>query len=300
MNGPVVVVGSINLDTTLEVARLPRAGETVMAGIARTGVGGKGANQAVAAARHGAEVAFVGLVGADATGGALRAALIDEGVDVDACRVVPDAPSGQALITVDAAGANTIVVAAGANGALKADDIEVAPRASVLLTQLEVPLPAVWAALSRGRDLGATTVLNPAPVGAPLDRGLLQLCDVIVPNEHEALALTGAATPDVAADRLGTSSDGATVIVTLGERGAIVWRNGKSTVVPPFRVEAVDTVAAGDAFCGVLAASLAAGAPIEAAVRRASAAGALTTTVRGALRSLPTRALIDEFLAAHA
>jgi ribokinase len=297
MDGPVVVVGSVNLDTTLEVKRLPTAGETVMADITRTGVGGKGANQAVAAARQGAETAFVGLVGPDATGHVLRDALIEEGVDVDACRVAPDAPSGQALITVDGDGTNTIVVAAGANGLLKEDDVEVAPRARVVLTQLEIPLAAVWAALSLGRDMGATTILNPAPASGPLDRGLLQLCDVIVPNEHEALALTGAATPSLAAAELGAQSDGATVIVTRGELGAIVWRHGHATTVPAFPVEAVDTVAAGDAFCGVLAASLAAGAPIEEAVRRASAAGALATTVRGALRSLPMRARIDEFLA---
>jgi ribokinase len=299
VTGPVVVVGSINLDTTLEVHRLPAAGETVLARISRTGVGGKGANQAVAAARQGAETVFVGLVGADAAGGALRDALIEEGVDVDACRVATDAPSGQALITVDAGGANTIVVAAGANGLLTQDDIELAPPAAVVLTQLEIPLAAVRAALERGRGTGATTVLNPAPAPGPLDGGLLQLCDVIVPNEHEALALTGAATASAAAAELGVRSHGATVIVTLGDRGAIVWRDGRVTRVPAFPVQAVDTVAAGDAFCGVLAASLAAGAPIEEAVRRGSAAGALTATVRGALRSLPARQRVDELLEQH-
>jgi ribokinase len=293
----VVIVGSVNLDTTLEVERLPRQGETVMARVTRTGVGGKGANQAVAAARQGAETAFVGLVGPDATGRTLLDALIEEGVDVDACRVVDEAASGQALITVDAAGANTIVVAAGANGRLTEGDVSLAGRARVVLAQLEVPLPAVWAALSAGRAAGATTVLNPAPATAPLDTGLLQLCDVIVPNEHEAAALTGAASPSAAAAELGAMSDGATVIVTCGARGAIVWRNGRETTVPAFAVDAIDTVAAGDAFCGALAASLAAGASLDDAVRRASAAGALTTTVRGALRSLPTRAEVDELLA---
>jgi ribokinase len=299
VTGPVVVVGSINLDTTLEVQRLPASGETVMAEIARTGVGGKGANQAVAAARQGAATVFVGLVGADAAGGALRDALVEEGVDVDACRVAPEAASGQALITVDAGGANTIVVAAGANGLVKEDDIELAPQAAVVLTQLEIPLPAVWAAMARGRATGATTVLNPAPAPGPLDSGLLQLCDVIVPNEHEALALTGATSPSVAAAELGARSDGATVIVTLGERGAIVWRNGRETMVPAFPVQAVDTVAAGDGFCGTLAASLAEGASMEDAVRRASAAGALAATERGALRSLPTRQQVDELLERH-
>lgn len=297
MDRLVVVVGSVNLDTTLDVERLPRQGETVMARVARTGVGGKGANQAVAAARQGADTAFVGLVGPDAAGRVLLDALIDEGVDVGACRVVDAAPSGQALITVDAGGANTIVVAAGANGLLSEDDVSLAGRARVVLAQLEVPVPAVWAALASGRAAGATTVLNPAPAVGALDRGLLRLCDVIVPNEHEAVALTGAASPAAAASELGALSDGATVVVTCGERGAIVWREGRETSVPAFRVDAIDTVAAGDAFCGSLAAALAGGAAFDDALRRASAAGALAATVRGALRSLPTRAEVDELLA---
>jgi len=312
----VVVVGSINLDTTLEVDRLPDAGATVLAGTARTAVGGKGANQAVAAARQGVATAFVGLVGPDATGRQLLDALIADGVDVSATLVADGAPSGQALITVDRSGANTIVVAAGANGLLSPDDVGMAGQAAVVLAQLEVPMPAVWAALSRGRDHGALTILNPAPASGPLDHGLLALCDVIVPNEVEAAALTGRANVRDAASALGAMSGGATVVVTCGARGAVVWRGGEVASVPPFAVQAVDTVAAGDAFCGVLAASLAgavlagAGAGsymldgvldgvVDGALRRASAAGALATLVRGALPSLPTRGQVDEFLRAH-
>ena len=291
-----VVVGSVNLDTTLEVERLPAAGETVLATSARSAVGGKGANQAVAAARQGATTAFVGLVGADGTGRDLLDALIDDGVDVSACRVADGVPSGQALITVDARGANTIVVAAGANGLLAADDVAPARGAKVVLAQLEIPLAAVWAALSAGREAGATTVLNPAPA-QPLDSGLLALCDVIVPNEFEAASLTGATSVHDAAEALGVRSNGATVIVTCGAAGAVVWREGQLTTVPAFLVEAVDTVAAGDAFCGALAAALAAGSSIGEAAVRASAAGALATTVRGALPSLPTRAAVDALLA---
>jgi len=293
--GPVVVIGSINLDTTLEVERLPGPGETVLARAARSAIGGKGANQAVASARQGVATAFVGLVGPEPTGRELLDALIDDGVDVSACRVAPEAPSGQALITVDGSGANTIVVAAGANALLTADDVALAGRGGVVLTQLEIPLPAVWAALSTGRDAGATTVLNPAPAQA-LDDGLLALCDVIVPNEHEAARLTGAPSPSRAAEALGVRSNGATVVVTCGARGAVVWRDGRLSSVPAFRVDAVDTVAAGDAFCGVLAASLASGAAIDEAVRRGSAAGALAATVRGAVPSLPTGARVDELL----
>jgi ribokinase len=314
---PVVVVGSVNLDTTLEVERLPEAGATVLARTARTAVGGKGANQAVAVARQGVPTAFVGVVGPDPVGRQLLDALIDEGVDVTATRIAPDGPSGQALITVDAAGANTIVVASGANSLLTNDDAAMAGRGAVVLTQLEIPLPVVRAALSAGRDRGAVTVLNPAPAAGPLDAGLLALCDLIVPNEVEAVALTGRASPEDAAAALAAMSEGATVVVTCGARGAVVWCDGEVRAVAAFPVRPVDTVAAGDAFCGALAASIALAVPagadvgdpalhgqltrgpaLDAALRRASAAGALSALVRGALPSLPTRVQVDEFLAA--
>jgi ribokinase len=291
----VVVVGSINLDTTLDVTRLPAAGETVLATGARTAVGGKGANQAAASALQGVPTALIAGVGDDAAGGSLLDALRATGVDVSGCRVVAGALSGQALITVDDAGANTIVVAAGANAELEAADVTPAGRARVVLVQLEIPHSAVRAALAAGRAGGAVTILNPAPA-RPLDRTLLALCDVVVPNEHEAVALTGALTVREAAAALAASAPGITVIVTCGPQGALVYRDGETIDVPALIVEAVDTVAAGDAFCGVLAACLAEGGQLDEAVRRASAAGAHATTVHGALPSLPTRAQVDALL----
>jgi len=290
----VVVVGSVNLDTTSEVARLPAGGETVMATGVRTAVGGKGANQAAASALQGVPTALVAGLGDDAPGRALLDALAATGVDVTGCKVVAGTTSGQAFITVDATGANTIVVVAGANAALTADDVSTA-GARVVLTQLEIADGPVRAALSQARAAGAFTILNPAPA-RPLDGAVLALCDLLVPNEHEAAALTGAADPRDAAAALAASAGGASVIVTCGARGALGFHAGGWFEVPPFPVDVVDTVAAGDAFCGVLAAAIAEGCPLEEAAARASAAGALATTVGGALASLPTRAQVDALL----
>ena len=292
----VVVVGSINLDTTLDVERLPSAGETVLATGVRTAVGGKGANQAAAAARQGVPTAFVGVVGDDTTGASLLDALIDSGVDVSSCRTSGDSVSGQALITVDGDGTNTIVVAAGANATLRPADVGVAGRATVVLVQLEIPDDAVRASLEAGRAGGAVTILNPAPA-RDLDPEVLVLSDILVPNEHEAAALTGITSAEGAAAALASASRGGTVIVTCGERGALIWRDGSGVWVPSVVVDVVDTVAAGDAFCGVLAASLGERRSLDAAVRRAAAAGAHATTVPGALPSLPTRADVDRLLA---
>jgi ribokinase len=295
----VVVVGSINLDTTLDVERLPAAGETLLATGVRTAVGGKGANQAAAAARQGVRTAFVGAVGDDPSGASLLDALVQSGVDVSPCRTAAGSVSGQALITVDADGANTIVVAAGANARLGPADVAVAGRATVVLVQLEIPDDTVRAALGAGRAGGAVTILNPAPA-RPLDPELLALCDILVPNEREAEVLTGIASAEGAAAALASATAGGTVIVTCGERGALIWRDGSGVWVPSFVVDVVDTVAAGDAFCGVLAASLGERLPLDDAVRRAAAAGARATTVRGALPSLPTRDEVDRLLARHA
>jgi ribokinase len=292
--GRVVVVGSINLDTTFEVARLPAGGETVMAGAVRTAVGGKGANQAAASALQGVPTALVAGVGDDGAGRTLLDALAASGVDVGGCKVVAATPSGQAFIAVDAGGANSIVVAAGANARLTADDVPTLD-ARVVLTQLEIGDGPVRAALAQARAVGAFTILNPAPA-RPLDPAILMLCDLLVPNEHEATALTGCASPREAAASLAASAGGASVIVTCGDRGAVGWRAGDWFEVPPFPVDVVDTVAAGDAYCGVLAAAIAEGCPLEESARRASAAGALATTVRGALTSLPSRADVDALL----
>jgi ribokinase len=296
----VVVVGSVNLDTTLEVEHLPAPGETILAQELRTALGGKGANQAIAAARQGIRTDFVAAVGDDATSRAVMDALAAVGLDLTHVRPLVGAPAGQALIVVDAAGANTIVVAGGANSELSAADVSAAGpairEAAVVLTQLEIPLAATQRALELGRASGALTILNPAPA-RQLDPGLLAACDILVPNESEATILSGERDPAAAAEALGRRLPDSTVIVTCGAAGALVRRpGGTPVVVPAPHVVAVDTVAAGDAFCGTLAASLAQGRPLEEAVRRAVAAGSYAVTVRGAVPSLPTTADVDRLL----
>ncbi len=278
----VVVVGSLNVDHVLRVDALPGAGATVLARSYEVALGGKGANQAVAAARQGAEVVMVGCTGADGGAGRLRAALTAEGLDLTHV-ATSTLPTGRAHITVDTDGANVIVVAPGANSAT------VWPPgthqgAAVLLAQLEVPLPVVSAALREARGAGVTTVLNPAPK-CELGSDLLALVDFLIPNEVEVegLPLDGFA---------------GVVIVTLGARGVEVRVPGSSPErLAAFAVDVVDTTAAGDAFCGAFAAALAAGSSTSDAVRRANAAGALACTIAGAMPSLPTAAAVDALLA---
>lgn len=290
--GHVVVVGSLNLDHVVTVERLPKPGETVSGRGYLAVPGGKGLNQAVTSARQGAEVAMVGCVGDDPPGRRLLQVLADEGISAEYARTVPGVPSGTALITVASGGANTIVVAAGANHELGPADVDRAGacfhRGSVVLGQLEVPLAAAQAAFSLARARGATTLLNPAPASAGLSRELLGLVDVVLPNETEALAISGRGTPEEAASWFVDQGCSAAV-VTLGELGALVARRGeKPAMVAAHKVEAVDTTAAGDAFCGALAAALASGASLFEGVRAGCAAGALAATVMGALPSLPT------------
>jgi ribokinase len=297
--GAVVVVGSLNTDHVVRVAHLPGEGETVTGSHYLLAAGGKGLNQAVAAARQGASVVFVGCVGADGPGRELLRLLVDEGVDVSHVRVVDEVATGVALVTVAEDGANSIVVAPLANGRLTPCDIEAAgtviERAGVLLAQLEVPASAVEAALTRARGAGVVTILNPAPASGPLPAGLLASVDILVPNASEAAAITGVAVDDavVALRRLGPS----TVVVTVGEEGSLVASEDGVARVAPFPVRATDTTGAGDAFCGVLAAAIAAGSSLPVALRRASAAGALTATIHGAVPSLPTAAAVEGLLA---
>jgi ribokinase len=306
--GHVVVVGSLNIDHVISVVQLPRPGETVSGHGYMAVPGGKGLNQAVTAARQRANVVMIGCVGDDTSGERLLQVLNDEGIEADSARRVAGAPSGTALITVATGGANTIVVAPGANHELGPADVEQAGGyfrpGVVVLAQLEVPLAAVTAAFSLAQAQGATTILNPAPAPAPapgqLPRELLRLVDVITPNETEALAITGATSPEEAAAWFLDRGCGS-VALTLGERGALLARIGRPPVlVPTHRVEAVDTTAAGDAFCGSLASALAAGAALDDAVRYGCAAGALATTVMGALPSLPTAAEVERLMSASA
>jgi ribokinase len=286
----IVVVGSLNLDTTARVGRLPRAGETVLGTGHSTDTGGKGANQAVAAARLGRQVAMVGRVGRDDAGRRILSVLEQEHIDTHVA--VDDlAPTGMAFITVDDVGENMIVVSPGANAAVSMADIErgaaLIADAAVLLLQLEIPIEVVHhaAALCRG-----TVILNPAPA-AELPAGLLESIDILVPNRTELAVLTGAPPGDTA-DELARQLDLLPVgagIVTLGADGALVRTDGETTTVPAPRVHAVDATAAGDAFCAGLADAVAGGAgPLEAA-RWAVRVGAVTATRPGAQTALPTR-----------
>ncbi|MCU1373831.1 MAG: ribokinase [Actinomycetia bacterium] len=266
----VVVVGSMNIDHVVRVERLPRPGETVAGDAYFRTLGGKGLNQAVAAARQGATVTMVGAVGTDADGDEVLAALDVEGIDRRWVRRV-ERPTGRAHITVDAAGSNVIVVVAGANAEATCPPEAVA-GADVVLAQLEVPLATVIDAFAAARVIGARTVLNPAPA-RELPAELLALSDVLVPNETEAEGLVFAGD----------------LLVTVGERGAELRRADGTTLRLPAPVVVVaDTTAAGDALCGCLATGLATGLSLEDATRRAVVAGSLACTVTGAVPSLPS------------
>jgi ribokinase len=301
MSARVAVVGSSNLDLVVTASRLPRPGETVLGEDFRTVPGGKGANQAVAAARAGAACHFVGAVGDDDFGTRMRASLVDAGVDVRGLRTVAG-PSGVALIAVDRDAENFILVAPGANGTLTeldADDRATIAAADVLLLQLEVPLAAVLAAADQARADGTTVVLNAAPAAA-LPTDLLDLVDVLVVNEHEAAVVAEVASddPTVLLDALLKLVP--QVVLTLGARGAAYAdRHGLRVTVPAPRIDAVDTTAAGDAFTGALAVGWAerGGASSEdtitASLRWACAAGAACAQRPGASTALPDRPAID-------
>jgi len=295
----VVVLGSANLDIVVPVPHHPATGETVLGGHHDRIPGGKGANQAVAAARLGARVAMVGRVGSDDAGGTLRAALQEAGVDCRHLAVDGQAASGLALIGVDRSGDNTIIVSPGANGRVGPDDVVAAApllaSAAVTLVQLEVPAMAVEAALAAS---GGTVVLNPAPASL-LSAALLERVDVLVPNRIELAQLAGSAEADglAAVEEMARGLPVPTVVVTLGADGALLVAGGDAVVLPAPPVEAVDTTGAGDAFCGAIAEALARGVAIDEATARAVHAGSLATTRRGAQPSLPTGAQVNASLA---
>ncbi len=303
MSAPaIVVVGSSNTDMVVQASRLPLPGETVLGGDLVIAAGGKGANQAVAAARVGGRVAFVARVGRDMFGEAALANFQREGLDTRFVVRDEQAPSGVALIVVGPDGQNIIAVAPGANHRLTVADVAAAApafqQARVLLLQLEIPLETVLAAAQAGRAAGATVILNPAPAPTqPLPDALYAAVDIITPNESEAAHLTGCQEPAEAARALLARGVGA-VIVTLGAAGALVaTRTGETWHAPGFHVTAVDATAAGDAFNGGLAVALARGEPLAAAVRFAHAVAALSVTRLGAQPSLPTREEVEAFLA---
>jgi ribokinase len=293
----VCVIGSSNLDFTVSVPRLPGVGETVSGGTLSTSPGGKGANQAVAARRLGADVVFVTLLGMDPMGERLATALAAAGLPPGPIGRTSDVATGVALIAVDPDGRNQISVAPGANHRLTPErasaHADLLKSADVVLLQLETPIETVRWALAEARRLGKRTVLNPAPARVlPLPADLLPLVDYLTPNEVEAGLLTGrevrSAADAEAAGRALVAQGVSTVVVTLGEAGAVAVSGTGAIRVPGFPVEAIDTVGAGDAFSGALAASLAAGVPLEHALVIASATAGLTCTRRGAVDAMPT------------
>lgn len=295
----IVVVGSANTDMTARVARLPGPGETVLGGEFAMLPGGKGANQAVAAARLGAVVTFIACVGADTLGDAAVLGFEAEGIDTRYIVRDPDAPTGVALITVDAAtGENVIVVASGANAKLSVGLVTMAAaairEADVVVCQLESPLDTVQAALKLAREAGKTTILNPAPAQALSDE-LLSYVSVLTPNETEAALLAGeaAVTPTQQANAL--RERGATnVVITLGAKGALAVSEAQETLIQSFAPkETVDTTAAGDCFTGALAVALGEGKTLGSAVMFANAAASLSVEKAGAQPSLPSRYEVD-------
>jgi ribokinase len=302
-NPRIVVVGSINMDLTVRTSRLPLPGETIVGGRYVTSPGGKGANQAVAAARLGAEVSLLGCVGEDLFGKELLEGLREAGVDTSRVATHPDSPTGIALITVDANGRNMIVVAPGANSELMPRDIKDAHRqiaeADVLVVQLEIPMRTVAAAVAAANVQRVPVILNPAPA-CELPADLLKRVEIITPNETEAAILSGGAPPDKdsAEDiaQLLRRQGPRNVVMTLGEQGALVCTPSGTTRIPAYSVQAVDTTAAGDAFTAALAVAMAEGRPLDEAARFASAVAAISVTRPGAQPSMPTVAEVEEFL----
>jgi ribokinase len=293
----IVVVGSLNEDLVVRVDRWPEAGETVFGDRLDYSPGGKGANQAAAAARLGGDVAMVGRVGDDRAGRRLRDGLADLGVDVGRVVAVADRQTGAAVVGLDATGGNRIVVLAGANASVEPaalDGIEW-PSVRVLLLQLEIPLPTVIAAAHAAHAAGALVVLDPAPAMALPDE-LLAIVDILTPNATEAAALSGREVVDVRTARLAASRIASlgprAVIVTLGAAGAVLADGNYVSHLPAPQVTAIDTTGAGDAFNGALAVALAEGQPLASAIIFANRAAAFSTTGRGVRTSLPDRAAL--------
>ena len=297
----ILVIGSLNMDLVVRAERMPARGETLPGLDFHTIPGGKGANQAAAAARLGGRVAMLGCVGADAFGEQLLENLQGLGVDIGAVRRVAGVSSGVAAILVDGGGDNRILVVAGANGRVSEEDIRVADdrmrQARLVVMQLEIPLESVLAAARSARSVGAPVLLNPAPA-RELPEELLGLVDTLVVNEVEAAALSGLPVGSIeqgfAAARALLRRGARQVALTLGAQGALVCSAQVTAHVPGFAVQVVDTTAAGDAFIGGLAVALLEGKPLERAARFANAAGALACTRLGAQSSLPAR---DEVMA---
>ncbi len=297
----IAVLGSYNTDLVTFTPRIPRPGETILGSGFKTGPGGKGSNQAVAAARAGAAVSFIARIGTDMFGEMALGVWREAGIDSTHVIQTGEYPTGVASIIVDEHGENIIVVASGANWQVSAADVTAAEAAiagaKVFLTQLETPLDSVRQGLALARKHGVTTILNPAP-GQPLPADLLALADIITPNQTEAEIITGVSSADPESACAALRAYGAnTIVMTLGGNGALLYDDHGPQRIPAFRVEnVVDTTGAGDAFNGALAVALAEGIPLPEAIRFASATGAISVTHAGATESMPMRAEIDAFL----
>ncbi|WBA07840.1 ribokinase [Salinivibrio kushneri] len=301
-----VVLGSVNADHVLRVPHFPRPGETLHGHDYAVIAGGKGANQAVAAVRCGADVAFIASVGDDAYGQIIRQSYAQEGMDISAVKVQANTPTGIAMIQVTEQGENSIALSAEANAALTAEaitaDLDKIAEADYLLMQLETPMCGIEKAAFHAKAAKTHVVLNPAPA-APLSDVLLASVDIITPNETEAQSLTGievtdTASAQAASDVLHEKGVG-TVLITLGKQGVWLSEKGEQAgqLIPGFRVDAVDTTAAGDTFNGALVTGLIEGQTLYQAIRFAHAAAALSVTQRGAQTSIPSRSDVEAFLA---
>ncbi|MEG3133459.1 ribokinase [Rouxiella sp. T17] len=302
--GKLVVLGSINADHVLNVRQFPQPGETVMGSHYNVAFGGKGANQAVAAGRSGADISFIACVGSDDIGERVRQQLADDQIDTRSIEAIPETTTGVALIFVNEEAENVIGIDAGANNALTPDYLQRYQQqiidASALLMQLESPLESVIAAARLAHQHNTQVILNPAPA-CELPDALLSLVDIITPNETEAEKLTGIKVDsDQAAARAAQvlhDKGIATVIITLGSKGVWLSQQGNGKIVPGFKVKAVDTIAAGDTFNGALVTALLEGTAMDQSVRFAHAAAAIAVTRSGAQSSVPWRHEIDDFLA---
>ncbi|MFC1692398.1 ribokinase [Candidatus Latescibacterota bacterium] len=303
MNKDIVVVGSSNTDMIIKMSRIPKPGETVLGGEFASAAGGKGANQAVSAARAGGKVVFVARVGDDMLGEKALEGFVRDGINVE--HVIKDttAPSGVALIFVDEKGENSIAVASGANANVSPEDVntarDVISSAGILLMQLETPLETVKDAARIAYENGVDVILNPAPAQT-LGDDILQYISILTPNETEAELLTGITVDSVEkaeqAAKVLRERGVSTVLVTMGSQGVFVESSGSAELVPAFKVKAVDTTAAGDVFNGALAVALVEGKSLCDAVKFANAAAALSVTQLGAQPSAPKRADIETFL----
>ncbi|KUM43145.1 ribokinase [Pseudomonas sp. EpS/L25] len=293
----VVVIGSLNMDLVVRAPRLPKGGETLAGHAFATAPGGKGANQAVAAARLGARVAMIGCVGADPYGDFLTRSLVQEGIDCSGVSVANDVPTGIASILVDDQGQNAIVIVAGGNGELSAAHLQaqeaLLAKAKIVIAQLEVPLATVGGALARARALGKTVILNPAPATGPLPADWYAHIDYLVPNESEASLLTGLPVDNreqaEAAARQLIAAGARQVLLTLGSQGLLQVTAEGCRHHPATPVQAVDTTAAGDTFLGGFAAGLAEGLSVTEAIALGQRAAAIAVTRPGAQPSIPTR-----------